>query len=272
MFEPLEQMLELARIAESCGFEGLALADHVAVPERFASVHPSGQNPFTAASSFPDPFVSIAAMAAVTERLRFMSYVYVLPMREPLGVAKQVGTVAAMFPERVVFGVGAGWLTEEIELLGVDPRSRGRRMDDMLALITDLWADGWAETGDGTRVGMFPVPVPPPPVRVGGGSEAALRRAVRHDGWLGMNHDLGEIDRLLTRLRALRDEAGDDRPDFDVFVIPNSEPSPALHEQLAAEGVTSTMVLPWYPGDPAVTTVEQKRAAMEAAAERLGLT
>ena len=60
-------------------------------------------------------------------------------------MAKQVGTVAAMFPGRVVFGVGAGWLTEEIELLGVDPASRGRRMDEMLAVITDLWTDGWAE-------------------------------------------------------------------------------------------------------------------------------
>ena len=272
MFEPLDQMLEIARIAESCGYEGLALADHVAVPERFASVHPSGQNPFTAESSFPDPFVSIAAMAAVTSRLRFMSYVYVLPMREPLGVAKQVGTVAAMFPGRVVFGVGAGWLTEEVELLGVDPRSRGRRMDDMLALITDLWADGGADAGDGTRVGMFPVPVPPPPIRVGGKSDAALRRAVRHDGWLGMNYDLDEVDRLLARLRVLRDEAGDDRTDFDVFVIPNAEPTPELLERLASQGVTSTMVMPWYPGDPTVATIDQKRAAMEATAARLGLT
>ena len=145
MFEPVDQMVEIARIAEACGFEGLALADHVAIPDGFASTHPSGENPFEPASAFPDPFVSIAAMAAATERLRFMSYVYVLPMRDPFAVAKQVGTVAAMFPGRVVFGVGAGWLTEEIELLGVDPASRGRRMDEMLAVITDLWKDGWAE-------------------------------------------------------------------------------------------------------------------------------
>jgi probable F420-dependent oxidoreductase len=270
MFEPLDQMLEIARIAEACGFEGLALADHVAIPEGFASVHPSGQNPFTPESSFPEPFVSIAAMAAVTERLRFMSYVYVLPMREPLGVAKQVGTVAAMFPGRVVFGVGAGWLTEEVAALGVDPRTRGRRMDDMLRLITDLWDDGWADA-DGRRLAMFPVPEPAPPIRVGGRSEAALRRAVRHDGWLGMNYDLDEVDRLLARLAELRAEAGDDRADFDVFVIPNAEPTVELHERLEAQGVTSTMVMPWYPGDPSASTIDQKRAAMEAAADRFGL-
>ena len=270
MFEPLDQMLEIARIAEACGFEGLALADHVAIPERFTSVHPSGENPFTPTSSFPEPLVSIAAMAAVTERLRFMSYVYVLPMREPLGVAKQVGTVAAMFPRRVVFGVGAGWLTEEVAALGVDPRTRGRRMDDMLEILIDLWDDGWAEHG-GERLGMFPVPSPPPPIHVGGRSDAALRRAVRHDGWLGMNYDLDEVDRLLDRLRELRAEAGDTRDDFEVFVIPNAEPTMELHQRLAAQGVTSTMVMPWYPGDPSAATIGQKRSAMEAAADRLGL-
>ena len=81
MFEPLEQMLDIARIAEDCGFEGLALADHVAVPERFASVHPSGENPFVPTTNFPDPLTTIAAMAAVTTRLHFLPYVYVLPAR-----------------------------------------------------------------------------------------------------------------------------------------------------------------------------------------------
>lgn len=275
MFEPLDQLLDLARSAERCGFEGVGVADHVAVPETFSSVHPSGQNPFTASSDFPDPFTSIAAMAAVTERLRFMSYVYVLPMREPLGVAKQVGTVAGMFPDRVRFGVGAGWLTEEIELLGVDPRTRGRRMDEALEVIVDLWADGWAEHHgrfvDVPRVGMFPRPVPPPPIWVGGRSDAALRRAVRHDGWLGMNYGMDEIADLLARLRRLREESGDTREDFEVFVIPNAEPTPELFEQLEAQGVASTMVMPWFPGDPAVTTLDAKRAAMEQTAERLGL-
>lgn len=272
MFEPLDELLELARHAEACGYEGIALADHVAVPERFASVHPSGQNPFTAESSFPDAFVSLAAMAAVTERLRFMSYVYVLPMREPFAVAKQVGTAAALFPGRVVFGVGAGWLTEEIALLGVDPATRGRRMDEMLALLVDLWSDGWTSGPDGDRVGMFPAPVPPPPVCVGGKSDAALRRAVRHDGWLGMNYDLDEVERLLARLRALRDEAGDERSAFETFVIPNAAPSADLFAHLAGLGVTSTMVMPWYPGDTAVGSLGAKREALEATAAALGLS
>lgn len=274
MFEPMDQLLDIARIAETCGYHGLGLADHVAVPRAFESVHPSGENPFTADSSFPDTFTTISAMAAVTERLRFMSYVYVLPMRDPFSVAKQVGTAACLSGGRVAFGVGAGWLTEEIALLGVDPRTRGARMDEMLEIITDLWRDGRAEHHgrffDFAEVGMFPVPPEPPPVWVGGRSDAALRRAVRHDGWLGMNYDLDEIDRLLAELTRLREQEGTG-DDFEVFVIANEAPSPGLLHRLEDAGVTSTMVMPWYPGDPAAASLDAKRTAMEAMAEALGL-
>jgi probable F420-dependent oxidoreductase len=215
-------------------------------------------------------------MAAVTERLRFMSYVYVLPMRDPFTVAKQVGTVACLSGGRIAFGVGAGWLTEEIALLGVDPRSRGARMDEMLEVMTDLWHDGRAEHHgrffDFPEVGMFPVPDQPVPVWVGGRSDAALRRAVRHDGWLGMNYDLEEIERLLARLARLRADAGDARDEFEVFVIANESPSVELLRRLDDSGVTSTMVMPWYPGDPAVVGLDAKRVAMERMAEALRLS
>src|SRR5690606_35783064 len=145
MFEPLEQWLDIARLAEEVGLDGLGLADHVAVPERFDSVHPSGHNPLSSTTEFVDPLTTAAAMAAVTERLRFMSYVYVLPMRHPLHVVKQVGTVAGLFPGRFSFGIGAGWLTEEIALLGVDPRTRGSRTDEMLEVLRQAWTDGVVE-------------------------------------------------------------------------------------------------------------------------------
>jgi probable F420-dependent oxidoreductase len=275
IFEPPEQYLELARIAEACGYEGLALADHVAVPAQFDSVHPSGDTPFTDASAFPDPFVTMSAMAAVTSTLRFMSYVYVLPMRDPFAVAKQVGTAAVLSGGRMVLGVGAGWLTEEIEILGVDARTRGRRMDEMIDILRDFWEDGYAEHHgqffDFPRVGMFPVPDEQVPIWVGGKSDAAFRRAVRAGGWLGMNYGLEEIEQLLARLAKLRAEAGDERTDFETFVIANAAPEPGLYKTLEGWGVTSTMVMPWYPGDPAFASIDAKRAALERTAEQLGL-
>jgi probable F420-dependent oxidoreductase len=276
MFEPVDHYLELARTADRLGFEGVALADHVAVPERFASVHPSGENPFTPESEFPDPMTLAPAMLAVTSRLKVMSYVYVLPMRDPLLVAKQVGTLAALFPDRFRLGVGAGWLVEEIASVGVDPSGRGRRMDEMLDVMRQAWSTGWVEYRGRhfriDRAALFPVPAAAPPVWVGGKSDAALRRAVRQDGWLGMNYGLDEVEALLARLGRLREDAGDEREDFEVFVVPEAMPSARLYADLAGLGVTSTMVMAWRPGDPSMTSLDAKRDALEALAATLGLT
>src|SRR5262249_56906563 len=110
--------------AEACGFEGVAVADHVGVPLRFASRHPSGETPFDHTMPFPDPLTSIAAMAAVTTRLRFLTYVYVLPMRDPFSVAKQAGTVALLSRSRPALRVGAGRLLQGIELPRLRPPTR----------------------------------------------------------------------------------------------------------------------------------------------------
>jgi probable F420-dependent oxidoreductase len=273
IYEAPEQFLELAALAEQLGWEGIAVADHLVVPERFGSVHPSGEQMVMASSGFPDPFTSMAAMAAVTARLRFMSYVFILPMRDPFTVAKQVGTAAILSGGRVVLGVGAGWLREEFDALGQDFSTRGRRMDEMLVVARDFWDDGWAEHHgeffDFPRCSMLPAPSAPVPVWVGGKSDAALRRAVRNDGWLGMNYGLEEIDALLARLALVRAEAGDTRPDFEVFVIANAIPTPELYARLEERGVASTLAAPWAPGDPAFADLATKRAALERFAELL---
>jgi len=273
IMEPIEQFVPIAVAAEAAGYEGVALADHVVIPEGFASVHPSGENPFTPSSPFPDPFTMITAMAMATTRLRLMSYVYILPLRDPFTVAKQVGTTAILSGYRTVLGVGAGWLEEEMVVMGRDPRTRGSWLDESLAIVRDAWDDGWVEHHgrhfDVPRSGMFPHPTGPVPVWVGGKSDAALRRAVRNDGWLGMNYALDEVEERLATLARLRAEAGDERDDFEVFVIANALPTDELYEQLASWGVTSTMAGAWPPGDPAFATLESKLEALEAAKARL---
>lgn len=275
MFEDTSQMLEVARAADDLGFTGIALADHIAMPKDFRSVHPSGENPMDHTGLFPDPFTSIAAMATVTTRLRFMPYVYILPMREPFSVAKQAATVAALSRHRLSLGVGVGWLREEIALLGQDPATRGRRTDEMIEVLRRFWRDGTAEFHgefyDFGPTGMYPLPGGPIPVWIGGKSDTALARAARNDGWLGMNYDLDEIDVLLGRLAVARERAHETGLDparpFETMVIPNALPSPALYDDLEAKGVTSTIGMPWYPGDPAFTTAAAKIDAMAAFAE-----
>ena len=266
MFEDNTQLCDIARAAEQIGFHGIAVADHVAIPNGFTSVHPSGENPFVPTTNFPDPLTTIAAMAAVTTRLRFLPYVYVLPAREPFTVAKQAGTVAMLSGYRLALGVGAGWLREEIALLGQDPSSRGKRMDEMIAIIRGFWQDGTTEFHgehfDFGPTSMYPKPTAPVPIWVGGKSDAALRRAIRQDGWLGMNYDLDEVHERLETLATMRSEAGDRRDDFEVFVIPNAMPSPELYADLEKRGVTSTLGGAWPPGDPAFASIEAKREAV----------
>lgn len=267
--EDERQFVDLARHAEAAGLRGMAIADHVAVPVAFDSGHPSGgETPFDHRSSFPDPLTSAAMILGATERLEVMTYVYILPMREPFSVAKQTSTLSALSDDRFRLGVGAGWLMEEIELLGYEVPRRGRRMDEMLEVMRAFWTqeevEYHGEFFDFAPAGMAPRPEKPVPVWVGGKSRAALERSVRQDGWLGMNYDLPEVNALLASLAELREAAPPRDAPFEVFVIPNAEPTPGLHADLAGRGVTSTLAFAWAAGDPAFDSLAAKQKAIDA--------
>ena len=141
--------------------------------------------PFT---PWVDPLVAIGALGAVTERLRFFTNIYVLPMRNPFPVAKSVATASAFTGGRVSLGVGMGWCEEEFDLLDAQFRKRGARADEMLEVLEELWTGEWVEHHgefyDFPRLEMTPAPPGEIPIYVGGLSDAALRRAARHDGWI----------------------------------------------------------------------------------------
>jgi probable F420-dependent oxidoreductase len=265
VFEPVEQTMEIAKIAESVGYHGASAVDHVVIPTELREVHPSGEaNRMAPEYVFPDPFVLLTAMAAATERLRFATTCYVASLRDPFSVAKTAGTLAAISDYRFALGVGVGWLTDEIRIMGRDPVRRGARVDEMLTIVRDYWDDGYCtfsgEFYDVPRSAMFPVPSERIPMWIGGMSDAALRRAARHDGWIGDGCDPAELPELLRRLTELRADAGNERADYEIFVAPMAPPSDELYESLTALGVTSTVALPY---DIGTTTVEQKRAALE---------
>jgi probable F420-dependent oxidoreductase len=281
MFEDPGQILDIARIAEETGFTGIALADHVAIPLDFQSVHGSGHNPFDGHTPFYDPIATAAAAFSVTTRLQVMTYVFVVTMRDPFTVAKQAGTLAVLSEGRFALGVGAGWLVEEIALLGHDRTRRGARMDEYLEVIHAFLHDGVVEYHgkylDFGPTAMFPVPPEPPPIWVGGKAGPALARAARYDGWLGMDYPYDDMMAQLDRVQELRrrraDEVGPPArpPQTLVVTVPPPAPSPDLHERLAERGVTATIAIPWYPGDPAYAKIEDKRSAMWAWSERYGL-
>lgn len=268
---PTDQLVDISRAAEAQGFRGVAVADHIAVPVDFdGTAHPSGDAPFDHASPFPDPLITAATILASTERIEVMSYVYILPMREPFSIAKQVGSLAVLSNDRFRLGVGAGWMLEEIALLGHPVARRGRRMDEMLDILGGFWRkdvfEYHGEFFDFGPTGVSPRPAKPVPIWVGGKSRAALERASRQDGWLGMNYGLEEIDGLLETLNELRREQEDvprssatsATSAYEVFVIPNAEPTTALHDDLSAKGVTGTMGFAWPAADPEFDSLEAK--------------
>jgi probable F420-dependent oxidoreductase len=261
----------VAQAAERLGFAGIAVPDHVAIPRDYQSVHPSGRRVIEHDTPYPDALITIATMAAVTTTLEFMTYVYVLPMRDPFSVAKQAATLAMLSDYRLALGVGAGWNVEEIELLGHDPRSRGKRMDEMLSIIRDFWDDGIAEFRGAHYkfgpAGQFPVPERRIPIWMGGKSDIALKRAARHDGWLGMNYPMEEIQTLLVKLDRERQRhldrcGGGDQP-FRRYVIPEAMPSKAVYGQLEDWGIDGTVVMAWPVDDPAYASLDAKLEAME---------
>ena len=180
-FTEPEQLLDVAREVEDAGFHGILLSDHLFFPEKLASRYPyspDGRPGFEATTPFPDPWATIAALAARTTRLRFATMVYILPLRHPLEVAKTVGTVALLSGGRVALGCGAGWIREEYDALGVDFATRGRRFDEMIGVLRALWESGAVEHHgrffDLPRLSMSPAPGTSIPIWVGGLAPAAL--------------------------------------------------------------------------------------------------
>jgi probable F420-dependent oxidoreductase len=186
-FPDLAAATKMVKLAEAAGFDSVVAVDHVVFPHNYTSVYPyspTGRLPGGPEGALPDPLIWMAAMAAVTTRLRFLTGVIILPLRNPLVLAKQVATLDHMSGGRVELGIGVGWLKEEFEAVGVPFEKRGKRSDEYVAAMRALWArDGASFKGEFVNfheMTSSPRPVKSDvPIVVGGHSEAAARRAGR---------------------------------------------------------------------------------------------
>ena len=248
--------LSLARAAEEAGYDSMVVPDSICYPEHAESAYPynpDGSREFLEDKPVLEPFSLIPAMAAVTERLRFVTFVLKLPIRHPVLVAKQATTTAVLTGSRLLLGVGTSPWREDYEVLEVPWEGRGRRMDEALAIVAGLSAGGYfehhGEVYDVPSIKIAPVPTEPLPILVGGHGEAALRRAARADGWLHGGGDPGDLPGLLSRLQELRQEVGtDDRP-FQVHVISTDAYSADGVRRLEDQGVTDVIVGFRWPYD-----------------------
>lgn len=259
-FMPTAVVPAVARMLDEAGYHGMLVSDHLIYPRDLASPYPSPTGrPFWAPeTAWPDSWVLIGAMAAVTRRLRFSNAVYVAPARPLLEVAKQVATASALSGGRVSLAVGAGWMKEEFDLLGQDFATRGARLDEMVDALPALWAGGWVSwSGRHYQVPelmLEPHPPGPVPILCGGESEAAMRRAARRcDGWVGTAYSLDEAIRRARTLAGYRREYGRDGEPFEIVVALLEPPSLEVYRRAEEAGITSVMSAPWAGldlGDP----------------------
>jgi len=251
-FSDPSHLLSMARTADESGWDWVAISDHVIHPAELDSQYPysaDGSAYWDANNPWPDAWVTIGAMAAVTSHVRFLTNVFVLPARHPLLVAKAVGTAAVLSNNRVALGIGVGWMREEFDVLGQSFATRGKRADEAIDILRSLWAGGMVEHHgrhyDFPRLQMSPAPTAPVPILVGGISEPALRRAARADGWISVIHSVEEIRDFVRRLMALRTEAGRTGERFEVFVSCSEAIGLDDFRRLADAGATGVTLMPW---------------------------
>jgi probable F420-dependent oxidoreductase len=262
-----DEMLELAPVAEEAGFEGVMLADHVFAPEHFSSRYPyaeGGDAPFDGTTPFPEVFATVSALAQVTTRLRFLTNVFVLPLRHPIEIAKGVATAAVFSKNRLVLGLGAGWLREEFENLGVPFAGRGRRMDEQIPIIRRLLAGEIVESHEGTYrfdpLRLSPVPTERVPMWVGGMNPAALRRAGQlGDGWTGAGTTFDQTVELLQTLRAQRERYGRADEPFECLVPLVEDLAPDRVGRLVELGMTATVSWPLEYQLPPGASLQDKK-------------
>ena len=216
------ELVALGAAAEQAGFSTLWLGEHIVLPVDYEAEHPTTGSEtnrshlkriIDPATKLLDPLVALSAVAAVTERIRLATGIYLVGLRHPLAVARMTLTLQDIAGGRFMLGVGSGWLEEEFAALDVPFEQRRVRFEEALAVLRSAWAGGEISFA-GAHVAFEHVIVTAEAVHVplilGGNTEPALRRAAATaDGWFSSgNPTFEEAVRLRARLGELAEASG----------------------------------------------------------------
>ena len=274
----------MARALEEAGFASVWVSDHIVMPETIASRYPfaaDGRAAWATDTPYLDALVALTLAAAVTARVRLGTALLVLPLRNPVELAKQAASLDVAGGGRLELGVGAGWLREEFEALAVPFGDRGTRLAEWMRIARSCWT-GTPPAHESERytlpAGILSLPVPAHdiPFLVGGHSDVALRRAGRlGDGWLPQQSldDLApeELEAGASRMRAAAAETGRDPALLRVVLrivgsAGRGDEVAASLPALARAGVDEVIVdVPWDDGTDVRSHVAGLREAAEAA-------
>jgi len=245
---------QLARKCETLGFESMFVNEHVIFP--VAPKTPYLANPKEPIpeyyAHFLDPFIALAMAAMTTTTLKLGTCISLVAEHEPIALAKEIATLDHLCGGRFIFGVGAGWLRDEAEVMGVDFRRRWDIALEYLRAMKELWTKPEANfEGEFVKfppVKCYPKPAhkPHPPIQIGAGGlgTAAIERALRNtvavgDGWMPAGLAPEQLQKELNRLKQMCEEAG---RDFNAIEISANVPplkknaAKAAIERYAAAG------------------------------------
>jgi probable F420-dependent oxidoreductase len=240
-----ENILTLAKQAETWEFDSLWASDHIIIPPLQTSRYPgsaTGQFPDSWLQRYFEPLAILNYLAGCTKQILLGTSVLILPMRNPLEVAKEIAGADVLSQGRIRFGVGVGWFKEEFDALRQPFHERGRRTDEYLRICKTLWTQEPA-TFEGqyyqfrqAHFGPKPFQKPHPPILIAGHSPAALRRAARFgNGWHPFALTPDALAPLVPQFQAAVKEAGRELAEFEVSIKvrlrfgEGPEPQPPLH-------------------------------------------
>ena len=231
-----ELLTQVAKKAEELNFESVWIPEHLAIPVSINSPYPyseDGKFPGGPNAALHDPFVALSFVAACTEKIKLGTGVFVLPLRNPLAVAKAAASVDVLSQGRLLFGIGVGWLEEEFQATGMNFQDRAARGREWVKILKALWTEETPEY-DGRfhsfePIGFNPKPVqkPHPPIIFGGETRAALKRtAALGDGWYGVRYTPESVKPQLALLKELTQQAERDFSEIEISV--GFEPGTAM--------------------------------------------
>jgi probable F420-dependent oxidoreductase len=245
-----DHYLPLARAAEQAGFDGIAVSDSICYPQEASSKYPynkDGSREFLESVPFVESLISVAAMAAVTKKIRFSTFVYKLAVRQAAVVAKQVQGIQALSGNRFDFGIGISPWEEDFAVCGVPWAKRGKRFDEQIDILRGLESGEFfgyeGEMHSMPANKMTPVPSVSTSLLIGGHAEPALKRAARTgDGWMCAGADMEQLQAYIGRIKQLREEFGTTGRPFRVFTTGQDAFSKEGIAQLESIGVTDVVI------------------------------
>lgn len=257
--ESVDQIVGLAKLAESLKYESVWTFEHVIVPIDYESKYPynsSGKMGMPPETNFVDPLIALTAVAAVTEEIRLGTGVNILSQVNPLYMAKQAASLDFVSNGRFMLGVGIGWLKEEFEALGVPYEKRGARFDDYVAGMRKIWSEEVVEhesefiSWHGFK--SYPLPIQNPfPVVMGGVKGKIFERTAQlGNGWFAPTGDPSELKEHLESLKIECDKVGRDVGEIEITCMWPGQGGRDFLEELSSVGVGRVVVPMMGAADP----------------------